>query len=174
MFDLARQVFADDGITLLQDQTCISCHSPVGADELTQVPAGQLDLSGTPSTDNADFLTGYRELMFGDNEQEIVEGALIDRLVIVTDGNGNTVFETDEEGELILDGTGQPIPVTQTIGVGNSMSTNGAGASNRFFSPFESGGSHAGWLTPAERKLLAEWLDIGGQYYNNPFAAPEN
>lgn len=174
MFELARQAFADDGVTLLQDQTCISCHSPVGADELPQVPAGQLDLSGTPSTDNADFLTGYRELMFGDNEQEIVDGALLDRLVIVIDGDGNTVFETDEEGELILDAQGQPIAVTQTVGVANSMSTNGARASNRFFSPFESGGSHEGWLTLAERKLLAEWLDIGGQYYNNPFVAPVN
>jgi hypothetical protein len=172
MFDLARQEFADDGVTLLQDQTCTSCHSPVGADELAQVPAGQLDLSGTPSTDNADFLTGYRELMFGDNQQEIIEGALLDRLVIVTDGDGNTVFETDEEGELMLDAEGQPIAVTQTVGVANSMSTNGARASNRFFSPFETGGSHVGWLTPAERKLLAEWLDIGGQYYNNPFVAP--
>jgi hypothetical protein len=112
--------------------------------------------------------------MFGDNEQELVEGALLDRLVIVTDQNGNTVFELDEDGELILDAEGNAIPVTQTVGVGNSMSTNGARSSNRFFIPFNTGGSHEGWLTPAELKLLSEWLDIGGQYYNNPFAAPLN
>jgi hypothetical protein len=157
---------------LLQDKTCTSCHRPVGADELAQVPAGQLDLSGTPSSDAPDFLTGYREVMYGDNEPEVVEGAVLDRLVIGTDGDGNIVFETDEEGELILNAEGLPIAVTQTVAVANSMSTNGARASNRFFSPFESGGSHGGWLSPAERKLLAEWLDIGGQYYNNPFVAP--
>ena len=65
--------------------------------QLAQVPAAQLDLSDSSSDQNADHLTAYRELMYGDNEQEIVEGALIDRLVIVTDGNGNTVFETDED-----------------------------------------------------------------------------
>jgi hypothetical protein len=54
------------------------------------------------------------------------------------------------------------------------MSTAGANASGRFFDRFAPGGSHAGWLTPAELKLLSEWLDIGGQYYNNPFDAPED
>jgi hypothetical protein len=27
-------------------------------------------------------------------------------------------------------------------------------------------------MTPAELRLLSEWVDIGAQYYNNPFAAP--
>jgi hypothetical protein len=26
----------------------------------------------------------------------------------------------------------------------------------------------------AEFKMIAEWLDIGAQYYNDPFVAPEN
>ena len=34
------------------------------------------------------------------------------------------------------------------------------------------GGSHAGYLSLAELRLIAEWLDIGAQYYNDPFAAP--
>jgi hypothetical protein len=172
IFSLDRQVFGDDEVTLLEDQTCVSCHTPDGADGLTQVPASQLDLRGNPSIDNGDHFISYRELMFNDNEQELTEGALIDRLVVVTDQNGDIVFELDEDGELILDGAGSPIPVTNTVGVARSMSVNGALASNRFFSPFNAGGIHQDWLTPAERKLLSEWLDIGGQYYNNPFAAP--
>ncbi len=80
----------------------------------------------------------------------------------------------DEEGELILDGEGNAIPVTQTVGVGNSMSVNGARSSSRFFTLFDTGGAHEGWLTSAELKLLSEWLDIGAQYYNDPFAAPVN
>ena len=112
--------------------------------------------------------------MFGDNEQELIEGVLLDRLVIVIDQNGDIVFEVDEEGELILDVQGNAIPVTRTVGVGNSMSVNGARSSNRFFIPFSTEGTHEGWLTPAELKLVSEWLDIGGQYYNDPFAAPVN
>tara|TARA_R110002153_G_scaffold97124_2_gene231694 strand:- start:14802 stop:17525 length:2724 start_codon:yes stop_codon:yes gene_type:complete len=174
ILSLDRQKFAEDGVTLLEDQSCLTCHTPEGEDGLAQVPAAQLDLRATPSTDNADFLTSYRELMFTDNEQELVEGALLDRLVIVTDENGDIVFELDEEGELILDGEGNAIAVTQTVSVANSMSVNGARSSGRFFNIFNSGGAHQGWLTPAELKLLSEWLDIGGQYYNNPFVAPLN
>jgi hypothetical protein len=35
------------------------------------------------------------------------------------------------------------------------------------------GGSHAGRLSRDELRLVAEWLDIGAQYYNDPFAVPE-
>ena len=31
-----------------------------------------------------------------------------------------------------------------------------------------------GWLTPAELKLVSEWVDIGAQYFNDPFVAPVN
>jgi hypothetical protein len=34
------------------------------------------------------------------------------------------------------------------------------------------GGAHAGLLSPVELRLLTEWVDIGAQYYNNPFNAP--
>lgn len=33
--------------------------------------------------------------------------------------------------------------------------------------------NHNGMLTADELRLIAEWLDIGAQYYNNPFEAPE-
>ena len=57
------------------------------------------------------------------------------------------------------------------------MSPAGANNSDTFFGRFDpaSGNAHATYLiTPAELKLLAEWLDIGAQYYNNPFDAPLN
>jgi hypothetical protein len=39
-----------------------------------------------------------------------------------------------------------------------------------------SGSTHAGYLTPAELRLVSEWLDIGAQYFNNPWdpAVPVN
>ncbi|MEO0369589.1 MAG: hypothetical protein AAF197_12540 [Pseudomonadota bacterium] len=172
LFELDRRQFAVDGVTLIEDQTCISCHSPTDADDQPRVPAGQLDLRSDPSNNNARQTVAYRELLFPDDEQEVVEGALVDRLVVVTDGNGNVVFERDEDGELILDAEGNPIPVTTTVRVNNALSTNSALASGRFINIFAQNGSHADWLSPAELKLIYEWLDVGAQYYNNPFDAP--
>jgi hypothetical protein len=67
---------------------------------------------------------------------------------------------------------GQPGP---TVGpFMNAGSANG-GASSAFFSCFATGSgcnnpSHTGWLNIAELRLLSEWLDIGAQYHNDPFA----
>ncbi|OUS28860.1 hypothetical protein A9Q99_10785 [Gammaproteobacteria bacterium 45_16_T64] len=33
---------------------------------------------------------------------------------------------------------------------------------------------HRDWLTGTELKLLREWMDMGGQYFNNPFDAPSD
>lgn len=139
-----------------------------------KVPDAQLDLSDGPSTDQAAHFKSYRELLFNDNEQTLDMGALQDRLVQATDGGGNPLFETDADGNLVLDGMGDPIPVMVPVTVPASMSANGARASSRFFDRFDAGGSHAGRLEPAELRLIAEWLDIGAQYYNNPFDVPAN
>lgn len=173
VWEVDRQVFDPlDEVTLVRDDTCISCHSPTDAMGAAQVPAAQLDLTGAQSPDEADHVVGYRELLFGDNEQEVIDGALIDRLVQATDGNGELLFETDENGDLILDADDNPIPVLVTVGVAPPMNVAGANASIRFFSRFDTGGSHDGRLTAAELKLIAEWIDVGGQYYNNPFDVP--
>jgi hypothetical protein len=132
---------AADGIT---DITCNLCHSRTDAMAVPQVPAGQLDLGDGPSNEQADHFMSYRELLFPDNEQEIVLGALQDRAVAVA------------------------------VAVAPSMSVAGALASGEFFSRFDAVGIHAGYLTDAELKMIAEWLDIGGQYFNNPFDAPVN
>ncbi|TLY68203.1 MAG: hypothetical protein E6K35_04570 [Gammaproteobacteria bacterium] len=59
----------------------------------------------------------------------------------------------------------------------NAGSAHGA-LSAQFLNRFAtgSGSTHAGWLSPAELRLLSEWLDIGAQYFNNPFdpAVPVN
>jgi hypothetical protein len=125
---------------VVQDHTCTRCHSPVDAMGAVRVPAGQLDLSGGASADDADHLVSYRELLFPDNAQAVNMGALQDLAVEV-----------------------EP-----------SMTAAGATDSTAFFSRFDAGGTHAAWLTTAELRLIAEWLDIGGQYYNDPFAAPVN
>ena len=172
IWSVDRQVF-DAGGALLADNTCTTCHSIADAAGMPMVPASQLDLTDGPSDQEPDHFKSYRELLFNDNEQEVVDGAVVDRLVQAMDGNGNLLFETDEQGNLILDADNNPIPILVTVGVGPSLNANGANLSPRFFSRFDASGTHAGWLTPAELKILAEWIDIGGQYYNNPFDAPE-
>jgi hypothetical protein len=121
-----------------------------------QVPAGQLDLTDGPSDLNADHFKAYRELLSGDNEQVVTDGALQDLLVQVgvDPVTGDPVFA--------------PVPVNPTL------STAGSRASPGFFTLFAPGGSHEAWLSPAELKLLSEWVDIGAQYYNDPFQAPLN
>ncbi|MEX0734447.1 MAG: hypothetical protein WD944_10650 [Steroidobacteraceae bacterium] len=146
----------DAGGNVVADNTCTSCHSPVDAAAAVRVPASQLDLSDGASPDEADHLNSYRELLFTDNAQEVNMGALQDILV---PGPPDPV-------------TGQPTLVP--VPVSPSMSAVGARASVPFFSRFDAGGSHQDWLTPADLRLIAEWLDIGGQYYNDPFMAPVN
>lgn len=100
---------------------------------------------------------------------------------------GNPILRqaVDAGGVPMVDAAGNPVfipvlipymePVLITVNVPQVMSVNGALASNRFFSHFEDPAdtNHFGNLLPSELKLIAEWLDIGGQYYNNPFAVPQ-
>ena len=155
LWSLLRQTLDDDGVTVLQDVTCTQggCHAPVDAMGVTAVPAAQLDLTDGLSPDQADHFNAYRELLFADNEQVAIGGALQD--VVIENG-------VDEDGN----------PILENITVDASMSAVGANASDRFFSRFDAGGTHAGYLSGPELRLIAEWLDIGAQYYNNPFDAP--
>jgi hydrazine synthase alpha subunit-like protein/WD40 repeat protein len=134
------------------------CHAPVDAMNAAMVPAGQLDLSDGVSPDEADHFNSYQELLFGDNRQILVGGAIQDEQQVVgTDAMGN--------------------PILDFVPVVPPMSPAGARQS-RFFSCFDVGGtgcpsrSHVGYMSADELRLLAEWLDIGAQYYNNPFDAP--
>lgn len=160
-----------DGEVIVSDNTCVSCHSTADADNMPQVPAGQLDLTRAPSPNNNDHMTSFRELLTGDVELEIVEGALVVRLVETGE------FERDEDGQLILDELGNPIPILTTVGVGSSMVAGSARNSGRFFNRFYSFDAetqtfdHRGLLNGAELKFLSEWLDLGAAYYNNPFDA---
>jgi hypothetical protein len=142
-------------MAVLADNTCAQsgCHAPVNAMNAAMVPAGQLDLTDGPSADEPDQFNAYRELLFPDNRQILMGGAIVDEQVDIGGG------------------------VLAPVSIAPSMT--GAGAFiSRFFSCFDVGGtgcpsrSHVGYLSRDELKLIAEWLDIGAQYYNDPFAVP--
>ncbi|MGI5309382.1 hypothetical protein [Rheinheimera sp. WS51] len=158
---------------LIQDNTCTSCHSRTDNDGNSQLPAAQLELDAAASDLEPDHFRSYQELLRPDNEQELVGGVLVDRLVQATDADGNLLFLTDEDGNLILDDNGQPIPIMVTVQIEASMRAGSAVNSNRFFTLFSATGSHENYLSTTELKLISTWLDIGGQYYNSPFAAVE-
>jgi hypothetical protein len=138
------------------DDTCTTCHGNRSTAGAVQLPAGQLELTDGASADEPDRFQAYQELLATDNEQELVNGVLQDKLVQVG----------------IDPVTGLPqfagIPVPPPLQAGN------ANASVAFFALFAPGGSHAGRLTAAELKLISEWVDSGAQYFNDPFAAPLN
>jgi len=160
--------------TRRNNKACVSCHSrkQVGGRDHDPVTGyGQLELTSEPSTDEPLQMVSFRELLFPDREQILnVDGVVEDRVIRedpALDANGNPQ----------LDGNGNPVttPVYQTIDP--PMSGNGANASTRFFQVMETTNTadvHYQALLPVELKLISEWLDIGAQYYNNPFDAPEN
>jgi len=140
-----------DNVTVIADYTCTQggCHIPLDSVNQLAVPAAQLDLSDGASPQVADHFNAYRELLFSDNAQQVVNNALQD----IQNG---------------VDADGNPI----LVAVAPSMSAAGANASDIFFDRFDAAGAHAGYLSPDELRLISEWLDIGAQYYNNPFDVP--
>jgi hypothetical protein len=155
LWALPRQVL-DGGGLVVADHTCTTCHGLVDGNGTAQVPAAQLDLSNGASDLRPEYFKSYVELFFPDNAQIVMDGAVQDQFVIVG---------TDPvSGDPIL----APVPVDPVL------TTTGALASSGFFDLFAPGGTHAGRLSPAELRLVAEWVDLGGQYFNNPFDAPLN
>jgi hypothetical protein len=135
---------------VLTDHTCTQggCHTTIsakGAAVAVQAPAGQLDLTSTASNDQPLQPLSYRYLLFQEPKLVVIMGALTP----VADANGNVV----NVGPYL-----------------NAGSANGA-LSSAFLGRFApgSGSTHAGYLTPAELRLISEWLDIGAQYFNNPW-----
>ena len=132
------------------DNTCTQggCHNPKDAAGMPQTPAGNLDLTKSASNVVPQELTSYRQLLFP-------------RPTVIMGPNG-------------------PIPGPPDPPVMNAGSANG-GASQQFFACVTTGAgctapSHAGYMTADELRLVSEWLDIGAQYFNNPFdpAVPVN
>ena len=159
--------------------SCTGCHSSLGA---TAVPAGQLDLTSVPSTDEPEHFLSYRELLFNSRELVISNDDSIS-------GRERICTEIDDEGN--------PFEVSQPVLLGPAARAGSANASSRFFNCFEGGTcgppetppapgncvegdgmivpatrntvDHTGLLSEPELHLLSEWLDIGAQYFNNPF-----
>jgi len=160
LWDVARAAIDPDPLATVN--SCVDCHALQDRNGATIDPVdrGQLELTRNPSDQDADHFKSYRELLSGDT-QEALDGAAV---IIVTQPR------LDAMGNPVLDINGDPIedPVT----IGPPLSVSGAAASPLFFDRFVTDMgtvSHNGWLSDAELLLIAEWLDMGAQYFNDPF-----
>jgi len=133
---------------------CIDCHALRDAADVFIDPdsgRGQLELTRDPSTQDAEQFKSYRELLSGDTAETLADGTVQELLVF--------------QGNFDADGN----PILEPVGVTPPLSVAGAIARPEFFTRFTDPGTHQGWLSPAELRLIAEWLDMGAQYFNNPF-----
>jgi hypothetical protein len=137
---------------------CVDCHALRNADNEFIDPElrGQLELTSNASAAQALHFVSYRELLFGDNLEEIRDGTVQDVL--------RDLGNVDINGD----------PITEPVAIAPPLSAAGANARPAFFSRFAPDGPHPNWLNASELRLIAEWLDMGAQYYNNPFDAPED
>jgi len=190
LWSVDRRTFETDPVTLeetlVEDRTCTSCHTEdkVLDDPLVAttaiIQAAQLDLTDGPGTqdlqngdtistvDRPDHYKSYRELLFRDAEKELVDNQFSN--IEIDSG----IPLVDEEGEPRLDAEGNIQNRFDLVFLPATMSVNGALQSDDFLDLFMAGGSHSGDLSLAELKLISEWLDIGAQYFNDPFKAPAN
>ena len=161
LWDFPRQTKDANG-NVVTDHTCTQggCHTTTpapGATAAVQVPAGQLDLTNTASNDEPAQPLSYRYLLFQEPKLEVIMGAL-QPVPGPPDANGNPTV----------------VNVGPYMDAGSANGPN-SGAFLARFAP-GSGSTHAGYLSPAELRLISEWLDIGAQFFNDPFdpAVPVN
>ncbi len=159
---------------------CVGCHNTTTN---TQVPPGQLDLTAEPSDSEPGHYRSYRDLLAEGQEQWI---------------SSDGAFTGREWACAATDELGNPITIAEVVALGGSMLAGSANNSTRFFNCFEGGScgppgsparpsncieeesgtairptrntvDHRGLLSEPELRLISDWLDIGAQYFNNPF-----
>jgi len=164
IWDATRQTTDPTTGAVLTDHTCsqAGCHNIVNAANAPMVPAGQLNLTSTASDVEPLQPVSYQHLLFTHNEQAIIGGALQDAPG-PPDANGNPTT----------------IPVGPYMNAGSANGTQSSAFLGRFGPGARTpagGVDHSTFLNTAELRLISEWLDIGAQFFNNPFdpAVPVN
>ncbi len=133
--------------------TCTNCHNSVSTQTGVQVPAGQLDLTTKASVVDPTIVTSYEDLLFPHDEQTLNMGLLVN---VMVSGAGGSM----------------PVLLPSVMSAGSALASQA-----NFLSKFDGVDmgvtvDHTNYLSPAELRLISEWLDIGAQYYNDPFVAP--
>lgn len=138
--------------------TCTTCHADTAV----------LDLRGTVA--GTGRLTSYEELLLGDPVIDATTGlprtTIRDGVPVIE--RGPALVETSSSAANTA-GQARKSRLTEIM-FGDTLLA-GAAARTAHPSPPGTAPDHATLLNAAEKRLLAEWMDLGGQYYNNPFSA---
>jgi hypothetical protein len=135
--------------------TCTNCHNI----------SAHLDLSGTTAGDGR--VTSYDRLMIGDPQldasgrPEIFYEDGVPMLV----RQAALVNTAASEGEAL--GLARKSRLIEILSGQSLMSSDAAKASHP--NPPSTAPDHSTLLNAAEKRLLAEWIDTGGKYFNDPF-----
>lgn len=148
---------------------CIACHNAGNV-----FNAGQLDLTSTVSDLEPNHITSYQELFSQDAGQDAAGNVImITRNILI---NGQTIDLNNDgipDQETVPDPNAVVNPSMSITGARNSVFMElmtGLDLNNNGSQPTDTQ-AHNTMLTASELKLISEWLDIGGQYFNNPFDA---
>ena len=137
--------------------TCTSCHTA----------SGKLDLSGTIA--GTGRMASYEKLMLGAPKLD-ANGKPVTQL---RDGIPEIVRKAAlvdtgaSEGEAV--GLARKSRLMEILSGQSLMSSSEAKTEHP--TPPSSAPDHSAMLNAAEKRLIAEWIDLGGKYYNDPFAA---
>jgi len=134
--------------------TCTACHADTT----------KLDLRGT--TSGTGRVTSYEELLVGDPVIDPITGLPKTKLeegvpMLV---RGPALVETMSSN---AGGMARASRLTEIM-FGDVLKAS-ADARTAHPAPPGTAPNHALLLNAAEKRLIAEWMDLGGQYYNNPF-----
>ncbi len=134
--------------------TCTNCHRDTA----------KLDLSNTVS--GTGRLVSYQELLLGDpllgaNGQPLTQ--LRDGIPMVM--RGPALVETEAGGATGMARSSRLIEIL----TGQTLKASAASRTT-WPTPPATAPDHTTLLNAAEKRLVAEWIDLGGQYVNNPFA----
>jgi hypothetical protein len=136
--------------------TCTNCHNAA---------SGKLDLAASYS--GTGRLVSYEKLLIGEPLLD-ANGRPVTRLeegVPVLERQPALVFNMASEGGAL--GLARQSRLIEILS-GQTLLA-GADARTAHPTPPNTAPNHSTMLNAAEKRLVAEWIDLGGQYYNNPF-----
>ena len=161
--DCAIVINFPDHIQPILDAKCASCHSGLA-------PAAGLDLSATMSGEFGRTM-GYQSLMVGPP---------------LLDANGEPIITINDEGEFMIARETPPVipggargsrlierVFEQTLKADTTASQRAfcrAGGTDCVNGAiYQNHASIPSPLNPSEKRIITEWIDIGGTYFNDPY-----
>ncbi|HEY0193483.1 MAG TPA: hypothetical protein VGC42_20340, partial [Kofleriaceae bacterium] len=141
--------------------TCTGCHNDPDKLDLGA------QIGGTGRT------TSYQELMLGDPQIDPVTGLpqtkIEDGILMIVRGPA-LVDTMASEGDAL--GLARKSRLLEIM-TGQAMASS-ADAKTAHPNPPSTAPNHAAMLNKAEQRLIAEWMDLGGKYFNDPFDPAAN